>query len=55
MGERVIIISDRSLSQLNSNTFWKLSLVSCIVVVVLGLYALNNLDVNVLGAVVALV
>jgi ABC-type lipoprotein release transport system permease subunit len=29
---------------MNSNTFWKLLLVSSLLVVILGLYALNNLN-----------
>ena len=32
------------MSELNSNTLWKLLLVSSLLVVTLGLYAFNNLD-----------
>jgi hypothetical protein len=34
---------------MNNNTFWKLLLVSSLLVITIGLYTLNNLTVNISG------
>lgn len=37
------------MNELNSNTFWKLLLVSSILIGIFGLFSLGNLDTNISG------